>query len=141
MSTLGLLLGLQIALGALDNFWHHEIREALPGKREARVELALHAGRELCYALLFAALAWWEWRGVWALALVGLLGRRDRRDAPRFRRRRRHSAPAESRTRSAHGTRHQLRRLAGRIRADVARMGAPAARCGAASTTGSGRGC
>jgi hypothetical protein len=73
MSTLGLLLGVQIALGALDNFWHHEIREALPGKREARVEVALHAGRELCYALLFAALAWWEWRGAWAFALLGLL--------------------------------------------------------------------
>jgi uncharacterized protein (TIGR01777 family) len=73
MSVLGFLLGLQIALGALDNVWHHEIREALPGKREARIEVALHAGRELCYALLFAALAWWEWHGVWALSLVTLL--------------------------------------------------------------------
>lgn len=73
MSTLGVLLGLQIALGTLDNFWHHEIREALPRKREARVEVALHAGRELCYALLFAALAWWEWRGIWAMSLVALL--------------------------------------------------------------------
>lgn len=73
MSTLGFLLGLQIALGALDNFWHHELSEALPSKRAARVEVALHAGRELCYTLLFAALAWWEWHGAWAWGLSALL--------------------------------------------------------------------
>jgi uncharacterized protein len=73
MSPLMVLLGIQIALGAFDNLWHHEITEALPGRREARVELALHAGRELSYAVLFAGLAWWEWHGAWSAAVVALL--------------------------------------------------------------------
>jgi uncharacterized protein (TIGR01777 family) len=73
MSILAVLLGTQIALGGLDNLWHHELKERLPGRREARVEVALHSGRELCYALLFAGLAWWEWHGAWTAAVVGLL--------------------------------------------------------------------
>jgi len=73
MSLLAVLLVTQILLGGFDNLWHHELSERLPGKREARVEVALHSGRELCYALLFAGLAWWEWHGVWAAAVVALL--------------------------------------------------------------------
>jgi uncharacterized protein (TIGR01777 family) len=73
MSFLAVLLVTQILLGGLDNLWHHEITERLPGKREARVEVALHAGRELCYALLFAGLAWWEWHGLFAAAVVAVL--------------------------------------------------------------------
>ena len=73
MSLLAVLLVTQILLGGFDNLWHHELSERLPGKREARVEVALHSGRELCYALLFAGLAWWEWRGAWAAAVVALL--------------------------------------------------------------------
>ena len=56
MSFLTVLLVAQILLGGLDNLWHREIIGRLPGKREARVEVALHSGRELCYALLFAGL-------------------------------------------------------------------------------------
>ncbi|HET7608154.1 MAG TPA: NAD-dependent epimerase/dehydratase family protein, partial [Gammaproteobacteria bacterium] len=73
MSLLAVLLVTQILLGGLDNLWHHELKERLPARREARVEVALHAGRELCYALSFAGLAWWEWRGAWAAAVVALL--------------------------------------------------------------------
>src|SRR5262245_11015783 len=73
MSLIAILLVTQILLGGFDNLWHHELTERLPGKREARVEIALHSGRELCYALLFAGLAWWEWHGTWAAAVVALL--------------------------------------------------------------------
>jgi uncharacterized protein (TIGR01777 family) len=73
MSMLAVLLVTQIALGGLDNLWHHELEERLPARREARVELALHSVRELCYALMFLAFAWWEWHGAWAAAVVGLL--------------------------------------------------------------------
>ncbi|HZF27990.1 MAG TPA: TIGR01777 family oxidoreductase [Gammaproteobacteria bacterium] len=66
------LLTIQIALGAFDNLWHHEITEALPAKRSARVELALHAARELCYAITFGALAWWAWHGAWVALLVAV---------------------------------------------------------------------
>jgi hypothetical protein len=73
MSILAVLLVTQIALGGFDNLWHHELKERLPSRREARVEVALHSGRELCYALLFAALAWWTWHGAWTAAVIGLL--------------------------------------------------------------------
>ena len=73
MSLLMALLVAQIALGALDELVHHEIVERLPQRREARVELALHAARQLAYALLFAALAWRAWHGVLVAAIVALL--------------------------------------------------------------------
>jgi uncharacterized protein (TIGR01777 family) len=67
------LLAVQIALGGLDNLWHHEIRERLPARRSARAELAAHALRELSYGLLFGALAWWTWCGAWTAAIAALL--------------------------------------------------------------------
>ena len=73
MSTLMILLVMQIALGGFDNLWHHELKERLPSRREARIEVALHSARELCYALLFAALAWWTWHGAWTAAVIALL--------------------------------------------------------------------
>ncbi|MGE3713279.1 MAG: TIGR01777 family protein, partial [Alphaproteobacteria bacterium] len=63
----------QIILGALDNFWHHEFTEKLPSKPSARHELAFHSIRELIYAVIFIGLAWYEWHGVWAIVLIGLI--------------------------------------------------------------------
>jgi uncharacterized protein (TIGR01777 family) len=73
MSLVLALLTIQIALGAFDNLWHHEITERLPAKRAARAELATHALRELCYGLLFGALAWWSWHGTWCFAVAAVL--------------------------------------------------------------------
>lgn len=73
MSLVLTLLTIQISLGAFDNLWHHEITEHLPAKRAARAEVATHAVRELCYAVLFGALAWWSWHGAWSYALAGVL--------------------------------------------------------------------
>jgi len=73
MSLLMTLLVTQLGLGAIDEFGHHEIVERLPQRREARVELALHAAREIAYALLFGALAWRAWHGAWVAAIVALL--------------------------------------------------------------------
>lgn len=67
------LLMVQALLGAFDNFWHHELGARLPQRSSARRELALHATREAIYGLLFIGLAWWEWRGLWALLPAGLL--------------------------------------------------------------------
>jgi uncharacterized protein (TIGR01777 family) len=72
MTLLFTLIIAQAVLGAFDNFWHHEITERLPSKRSAARELALHAAREFLYAFLFFALAWYEWRGLWA-ALIGMV--------------------------------------------------------------------
>ena len=73
MSTLMVLLATQIALGAIDTLWHHELVGRLPSRRQARVESALHAVRELCYAVLFYALAWRTWQGAWVASIVTLL--------------------------------------------------------------------
>jgi hypothetical protein len=67
------LLILQTLLGGFDNLWHHEITERLPTKRSAARELALHAASELIYGCIFIQLAWFEFRGSWALLLAALL--------------------------------------------------------------------
>jgi uncharacterized protein (TIGR01777 family) len=68
-----ILLTFQAALGAFDNFWHHELQARLPQRLSARRELALHAARELIYGLVFFGLAWFEWHGAWAFAVALLL--------------------------------------------------------------------
>src|SRR5262249_28691120 len=68
-----LLLCVQIAVGAFDNLWHHEISEGLTRRPSARHELALHATREAIYAVLFIGIAWFRWNGVWRSALAALL--------------------------------------------------------------------
>jgi uncharacterized protein (TIGR01777 family) len=73
MNTVLLLFGVQAVLGALDNLWHHELSEGLPGKRAARVETALHSARELLYAAFFFGIAWRQWHGAWAWAVAALL--------------------------------------------------------------------
>jgi uncharacterized protein (TIGR01777 family) len=67
------LILIQAVLGATDNLVHHELEAALPSRPGARLELTLHASREAIYAVLFAGLAWLQWRGLWAAALGALL--------------------------------------------------------------------
>ena len=73
MNTIFLLLSVQALLGAFDNLWHHELEAQLPQRVSARHELRLHAAREALYGLLFVGLAWFEWRGLWALLLALVL--------------------------------------------------------------------
>ena len=73
MTPLLLLMLAQAALGGTDNLVHHELEAALPSRPGARTELALHAGREAIYAVLFVGLAWLEWRGAFAFALAALM--------------------------------------------------------------------
>jgi len=67
------LLFVQGALGAFDTLWYHEWKVALHSRASARRELMLHASRNLCYALLYAVLAWGEWHGALAGVVVLLL--------------------------------------------------------------------
>ncbi|HEX8352052.1 MAG TPA: hypothetical protein VF611_03955 [Pyrinomonadaceae bacterium] len=67
------LLTIQGAIGAFDTIYYHEWRARLPALPGARPELRLHAARALIYAVLFAALARFEWRGAWAYVLAALL--------------------------------------------------------------------
>ena len=69
------LLAAQGLLGAFDTVWYHEWRARLPWKGPiASRELALHAGRDFLYAIIFATLPRIEWRGTWTHVLVAILG-------------------------------------------------------------------
>ncbi|MCX7220345.1 MAG: hypothetical protein NTY70_15870 [Burkholderiales bacterium] len=59
--------------GAFDTIYHHELTEALPQRRSARLELSIHSVRALIYSLLFIGLAGWLWHGLWALLLLLIL--------------------------------------------------------------------
>ncbi len=74
MENVLILLTIQGVLGGFDNFWHHELKEALPSKRSARNELLLHTIREYIYAVIFFLLAWYECHGYWSIVISGLLG-------------------------------------------------------------------
>ena len=67
------LLVVQGLMGAIDTLLNHELIEALPRRREARRELALHFAREAVYAALFLGLAWFAWLGAFAAAIAMLL--------------------------------------------------------------------
>jgi uncharacterized protein (TIGR01777 family) len=68
------LMAVQGCLGAFDTLYHHEMTVALPRRPTAALELSIHAVRSLIYSLLFIGLAGWEWRGLWALVLLGVFG-------------------------------------------------------------------
>ena len=68
----GLIL-LQMAMGAFDVAWHHEITERLAWRPSQQRELVLHAVRNMLYAILFAALGWLEPRGAWATLMIAIL--------------------------------------------------------------------
>jgi uncharacterized protein len=67
------LLTARTLLGTMDTLWNLEFGARLAWRRGARVELALHAGREFVYAILFLALAWREWHGGWVALVTGML--------------------------------------------------------------------
>ncbi len=68
------LIAVQVALGAFDTLYHHELTERLAWRVSQRRELKLHGARNLIYALLFAALGWSEVHGALALAVIAFLG-------------------------------------------------------------------
>jgi uncharacterized protein len=67
------LILIQIAMGAFDTLYHHEMTERLAWRPSQSHELKLHGVRNLLYALLFLTLGWSEVHGGWAVAIVGLL--------------------------------------------------------------------
>ena len=73
MNAAILFLLAQGALGAFDTLWYHEYKLRLPHTHTAKAELRLHAARDFAYAIIFASLAWLEWRGALAWLLLGIL--------------------------------------------------------------------
>jgi uncharacterized protein (TIGR01777 family) len=67
------LIGLQIAMGAFDTLYHHELTERLAWRPSQQRELRLHGVRNLLYAALFIALGWFEVHGAWAWLVIAVL--------------------------------------------------------------------
>ena len=72
-SVLWTLIAIQIALGAFDVIYHHEMTERLAWRRSQQRELTLHAIRNLLYSVLFVLLGWFEVHGIWAMLVVAVL--------------------------------------------------------------------
>ena len=68
------LILLQMAMGAFDTIYHHEVTERLAWRASQRNELALHAMRNLLYAVVFIMIGWYEMHGAWAVLLMAILG-------------------------------------------------------------------
>lgn len=67
------LVAIQVAMGAFDTLYHHELTERLAWRASQRHELQLHSIRNFFYALLFLVLGWLEVHGVFALVIIAVL--------------------------------------------------------------------
>jgi hypothetical protein len=72
-SPLWTLITIQIAMGAFDTFYRHEMTERLAWRPTQRHELQLHGVRNMLYALLFLTLGWLEVHGIWAMIVIAVL--------------------------------------------------------------------
>ena len=72
-TSLWVLLAIQIAMGAFDTLYHHEMTERLAWRPSQARELKLHAVRNMLYAALFLTLGWTETRGWFAIAVMAVL--------------------------------------------------------------------
>lgn len=60
-------------IGGADVIVNHELVARIPAQPNAGPEQRLHSARELVFAAIFIALAWFEWHGLAALAIAALL--------------------------------------------------------------------
>ena len=72
-NMLGMLLLAQIAMGAFDTLYHHELTQRLAWRPGQATELRLHGVRNLVYAIVFLALGLSVPQGGWAILLMALL--------------------------------------------------------------------
>jgi uncharacterized protein len=72
-SFLWILIGIQIAMGVFDTFYHHELTERLAWRPSQRYELRLHSLRNMLYAFLFLVLGWLEVHGIFAVIVIAVL--------------------------------------------------------------------
>jgi len=72
-SLLWTLIAIQIAMGAFDTVYHHELTERLAWRPSQRHELQLHSLRNALYVLLFLLLGWLQVHGFWAMIVIAVL--------------------------------------------------------------------
>ena len=123
------LIAVQIAMGAFDTFYHHELTERLAWRASQRHELQLHSLRNMLYAFLFLVLGWLEVHGIFAVIVIAVLVSGNRDYADGFRRRGSEPQIAGERADQSHPARDQLRRHSGVVAADPVRLGVTADRC------------
>jgi uncharacterized protein (TIGR01777 family) len=70
---LWILIAVQIAMGAFDTLFHHELTQRLAWRPSQRRELRLHGVRNLLYAVLFLTLGLSEVHGAFAFAVIVVL--------------------------------------------------------------------
>jgi len=73
MLTALTLLFVQGLFGTFDTLYYHEYKLRLPAQHHAQNELRLHALRDFVYAILFCAIGWVTWDGIWAWVFLALL--------------------------------------------------------------------
>ena len=71
--TLWIFIAIQMAMGALDTLYHHELTERLAWRDSQAGELKLHAIRNIAYAVAFTVLALFQPGGAFAIGLMLLL--------------------------------------------------------------------
>ncbi|MGD8572850.1 MAG: TIGR01777 family protein, partial [Gammaproteobacteria bacterium] len=54
----------QAFIGAYDTIYHHDLREGLPFRPTAALELKIHSMRSFLYSVLFFTMAWSQPRGL-----------------------------------------------------------------------------
>jgi uncharacterized protein len=67
------LVAIQVAMGAFDTLYHHELTERLAWRVSQCHELTLHSIRNFFYAALFLVLGWLEVYGVLAIMVIAVL--------------------------------------------------------------------
>jgi uncharacterized protein (TIGR01777 family) len=67
------LIAIQVAMGAFDTLYHHELTERLAWRLSQRHELQLHSIRNAFYLVLFLVLGWLEVHGIWAVMTIAVL--------------------------------------------------------------------
>jgi len=67
------LVAIQVAMGAFDTLYHHELTERLAWRPSQRYELLLHSIRNFFYAALFLVLGWLEVFGLLAIMVIAVL--------------------------------------------------------------------
>lgn len=67
------ILLVQAVLGAFDTLYYHEYKLKLAHGDHTKVELRLHALRDICYAIIIGTLGYFTWNGALAYVLFAIL--------------------------------------------------------------------
>jgi uncharacterized protein (TIGR01777 family) len=73
METILTLIIIQAFIGAYDTIYHHDLREGLPFRPTAALELKIHSMRSFLYSVMFFTLAWAQPLGAFAVLFAAII--------------------------------------------------------------------